>query len=162
MSGNLSSELDCVADEDHAAGGAGNGALDQQDVAFGIALHDLEVLCGDLLVTHVTSHFHAFEDTGRKGALANGARLAMVLMSAVRGRCAPEIVPLHHASEALTSARGRDINLHAGGDLLDSQFLADFEAVDGVEAKFHEALAWLYASLLKVAGGRLVELISLL
>src|SRR6056297_2876751 len=159
LSCHLSGLLDGVAHDDDAAGGAGNRALDEQHVALGVGLDDLEVLGGDLLVAHVARHPLALEHPRREGARADGAGLAVALVVTVRRRLAGEVVTLHHTGEALAPAGAGDVDERAGRDLLDGELLSDLESVDRVEAELDEALARCDARLLVVAGGRLRELL---
>ena len=75
-------------------------------------------------------------------------------------RAAAEVVALDRAGEALAPADAGDVDLAAGRDLLDRDFLADLESVNGLETQFHETLARGDPCLLEVAGGRLVELVG--
>ena len=150
-----------VAHEHDTAVRAGDGALDQQQVALGVGFDDLEVLRGDLLVTHVARHALALEHAGGERTRSDGARLAVALVVTVRRRLALEVVTLHDAGEALAAADGGDVDERAGRDLLDGELLADLEAVDGVEAEFDEALARRHAGLLEVSEGGLGQLVRL-
>ena len=58
----------------------------------------------------------ALEDPGRGGAGADGARGPVVLVVAVAGALALEVVALHAAGEALALADRGDVDLVAGGE----------------------------------------------
>src|SRR5690606_30510949 len=62
-----------VTDEHEPALGAGDRALDEDEVPLGVGLHDEEVLGGDLLVAHAAGHAGAAEHARRGGAGADGA-----------------------------------------------------------------------------------------
>src|SRR5690606_41932631 len=69
----LGRRLDGRTHDDIAAGMAGNGALDQQQAAFGVDTHDVEVLNGTGHIAQVASHALAGEDAARILRLADRA-----------------------------------------------------------------------------------------
>src|ERR1019366_7568613 len=83
----------------------------------------------------VTCHSGPLEHSGRCGAGTDRTRGPVLLVGAVRGSLAFEVVALHPASEPLALAHGRD-----------------------VESQLDEAHARLYAGFRVVTGIRLVEL----
>ena len=78
---------------------AGQRALDQEQVALGVAAHDGHLLDGDAVVAHPPGHARALEHLARVRAGADRAGLA-VRVGAVRLRSAPEVVALDGAGEA--------------------------------------------------------------
>ena len=144
--------LDGVADDDDAAVGTRDRALDEQQVALGVGLDDLQVERGHLLVAHLAGHPHPLEHPAREGARTDRARRPVVLVVAVAGALALEVVALHRAGEALAPADRGDVDLGAGGDGVDGDLLADLVAVDRVEAQLDQALAGGDVGLGEVAG----------
>ena len=140
--------------------GPGTEPFTQQQVALGVGLDDLEVQRRDLLVAHVAGHPQALEHAAREGARPDRAGGPVVLVVAVAGALALEVVALHRAGEALAPADGGDVDLGAGGDGVDEDLLADLEAVDRVEAQLEEALAGVDRRLGEVAGLGLGELLG--
>src|SRR6478672_10023651 len=105
-----SGPLHCVADENDAATGTGDGALDQQQALLGVDGLHLEVQDGDALATHATGHAHALEDTARGRGGADGTRLAVVAVRTVRSGDTLEVVALHDTGEALALRRADDVD----------------------------------------------------
>ena len=89
--------------------------------------------------TEVAGHLRALEDPGRRGAGADRARRAVVLVVAVRRALALEVVPLHAAGEALALGDRGDVDLLAGGEDRGVDLLADRVAARVVEAQLDEA-----------------------
>ena len=108
----------------------------------------------------VAGHAQALEHAAREGARTDGAGRPVVLVVAVAGALALEVVSLHGAGEALAAADRRDVDLRAGGDDVDGDLLADLVAVDGVDAELDEPLAGIDGDLAEVAGLGLVELLG--
>src|SRR5262245_64719932 len=81
-----------------------------------------------------------------------------MLVVAMAGTLATEVVALHRAGEALALADGGDVDLRAGGEHVDVDLLADLVAVDIVEADLDQPLACLDCGLAVLAGVRLVQL----
>ena len=101
--------------EHEPARGSGHGALDQDQLALAVGLDDLEVEGGDLLAAHPAGHPGALEHPGGRGAGADRARGPVVLVVAVAGALALEVVALHAAGEALALADRGHVDLVAGG-----------------------------------------------
>ena len=89
-----------------------------------------------------------------------GARCMLVV--AVAGALAREVVALHDAGEALAPADGGDVDPLARVEHVDLELLADRVAVDVVEAQLDQADARLDAGLGEVAGLGLGELAGVL
>jgi hypothetical protein len=83
----------------------------------------------------------------------------VVLVVAVAGALTLEVVALHGAGEALAAADAGDVDAATGRQRLDRDLLADFVAVDRVDAELHEPHAGLHAGLGEVAGDRLGQLL---
>ena len=88
-----------------------------------------EALGGRAHATHPPGHLHPPEDATRSGRTADGARLAVVPVRAVRGRHPVEPVALHDAGGALALARRGDVDAlpgleELGGELLAQRVLA--------------------------------------
>src|SRR6185312_15551246 len=102
------------SDDDLAALGARHCTPNEEEVALGIYLDDLEVLRGAAHHAHVTGHPAALEYAARGLALSDGSRRAMRHRHAVGCRQTAEIVALHHAREALADRGAGDIHRIAG------------------------------------------------
>ncbi|GMA88030.1 hypothetical protein GCM10025868_32800 [Angustibacter aerolatus] len=123
--------------EHDAAAGAGDGALDEQQTALGVDGVDRQVLGGHAHVAHATGHLQALEDaTGRRGA-TDRAGLAVVAVRTVGGADAVEAVTLHDARGALALGGADDVDLLAGGEDLDGDFLAEgvLTGIGGAQAR---------------------------
>src|SRR5262249_34025205 len=120
---------------------------------------DLEVERGHLLVAHVARHPQTLEHTTGERARTDRAGRTVVLVVAVAGALAAEVVALHAACEALAAADAGDIDTAAGREPLDRDLLADLEPVDRVDAELDQAHARLDAGLGVVPGDRLGELL---
>src|SRR5690606_7142873 len=162
MSVPLGARLDGVPDEDEAALRPRDGALDEQQVALGVGLHDGEVEGGGLAAAGPAGHAGAAEDPGGRGAGADGAGRPVHAVGAVAGTEATEAVALHDAAEALALADGGDVHALAGGEDVDRDLLADLVVAHVVEPQLDQADARLDAGLRVVAGEGLVELGGLL
>src|SRR5512133_688249 len=102
--------LGLLLDDDVPTLGAGDGALDEQQVVLGVHLGDLQVAHGHLGVAHVAGHAHAGEDAAGVARLADGAGSA-VEHGAVGRTAARKVVPLDDAGEALALADAGDVHL---------------------------------------------------
>src|SRR5262249_1476360 len=147
-----------VADDDDAPARPGHGPLDQNEVALGVGLDDLEVEGGDLLATETSGHLRALEDPAGERASADRARRPVHLVVAVAGALTREVVALHGAGPALAAADGGDVNPLALFEDLGGDLLADGEAVDVVEAQLDQLGAGVDPGLGEVAGLGLVQL----
>ena len=105
-------------------------------------------------MAHVAGHLDALEHAARERARPDRAGGPVVLVVAVAGALALEVVALHRAGEALALADGRDVDLRAGGEDVDLDLLADLEAVDRLEAQLDEPLAGVDRRLGEVPGAR--------
>src|SRR3954468_900003 len=151
--------LHCVADENDAATGAGNGSLDQQQALLGVDALDREVQDGDALATHATGHAHALEDTAGGRGGADGTRLAVVAVRTVRSGDTLEVVALHDTGEALTLRRAHDVDQLADLEgAVDGELLAGRELGGVGRADLGEVTSRGDARLVEVTGGRLVDL----
>ena len=68
-----------LPDQDQAAPGTGQAALDEEQVLLGVGTDDLDLLRRRLLVAHVARHAHALVHATGGRARADRARLAMVV-----------------------------------------------------------------------------------
>jgi hypothetical protein len=116
----------------HRIARARHRALDQQQVALGVDIGDLQALLGDPLVAHLARHPHPFEDAGGEGAGADRPRGADVV-GAVADRPATEVVALDPALEALADRDPRDLHLLAGLEGGDRHVVAYFDRVISAE-----------------------------
>src|SRR3954447_6620694 len=112
-------------DHDKATLGARDGTLQQDQALLDVHRVHGDVLGGDGVATHPAGHPGALEDVPGSGAGADGARLAVVAVRAVRGRDAMEAVTLHHAGVALALAGPRDVDLLARAEQLRAELLTD-------------------------------------
>ena len=78
-----------VAQHDHAAAGAGDGALHEHELALGVGPDDLEVEGRHPVAAHATGHPRPLEHPGRRGAGADRAGRPVVLVVAVGRRPGP-------------------------------------------------------------------------
>ena len=138
--------------------GPGDRAADQQQVALGVDLEDLEAALGDPLAAHPARHLHALEHAGGIGAGADRARRADVVR-AVGDRAAVEVVALDRALEALADRGRGDLHLLAGLELLDRELLADLR-LGGLVAELDQDPRGRRAGLLQVAERGLAQLRS--
>src|SRR5207248_5829537 len=102
--------LDGVANENEAAPRAGHGSLDEEDLALGVRLDDLEVQGGHPLVAHAPGHSGALEDPGRRRTGPDGPGGPMHLVDTMAGAEPGEVVALHDAREAFALADGGDVD----------------------------------------------------
>lgn len=108
-----------ILETDDAALGAGDGPADQDDAQLVVDHHDLEVLDGDVLVTHAAGHLLAGHDTASAALRGTGGTNGPVVLGvSVRRLLAGEAVALHASGEA-----------HAAGPRLDVDVLALLEPV---------------------------------
>src|ERR1700759_451265 len=110
--------------------GAGNGALDQQQVAVGVDRGDFKAALSAAFVAHLTRHPHPFEDARGEGAGADRTRGAHVVRT-VGDRTGGEVVFLDPALEALADRDPRDFHLLAGLEALDRDVVTDLRAILG-------------------------------
>src|SRR6185437_16918365 len=90
-------------DHDQAAVGARDSSLDQDDVVLGVDANDGQVANRDALVAVAAGHASALLGSAAAavaGQRADAAGRAVVLLDAVAGWQAGEVVPLHHACGA--------------------------------------------------------------
>src|SRR5664279_5605849 len=102
--------LGLLLDDDVPTLGAGDGALDEQQVVLDVHLGDLQVADRHLGVAHVTGHPHTGGDAAGVAGLADGAGRA-VEHGAVGRAAAGEVVPLDDAGEPLALAHAGDVDL---------------------------------------------------
>ncbi len=134
----------------------------EEQTAFRVCLDDLEVQRGDLLVAHVARHAETLEHAPGERARTDRARCTVVLVVAVAGALAVEVVALHAARETLAAADRGDVDLLAGSEGVRADLLADLETVDGLEPQLDDATARLHVGGGEVTRLRLRELLSLL
>ena len=107
---------------------------------FSVVVRTLPVLAG---------HLHALEHACRRGARADRARGAVLLVVAVRRALALEVVALHRAGEALALRDAGDVDPVALGEHVDHDRLADREVGEVVDPQLDEVLRRLDAGLLR-------------
>src|SRR5438093_1332141 len=102
--------LDGVTHRDPAALGAGNGALDQDQTALDVGLHDAQIERGDAIDTHVTGHLLVLE--GLAGILTSAGRTDRTMRNrhTVGGAQTTEIPALHAAGKTLTDRGAGDVD----------------------------------------------------
>ncbi len=105
--------------------------------------------------THATGHLHPLEDPGRGGTGADRSRRAVLLVVAVGGALALEIVALHGAGEPLALGHGDGVDPLARAHDLGGELLADLVPTGVVEPELDEVPARLHA------GGREMPLLRL-
>src|SRR5512132_2235159 len=115
-----------LADEDDPVGRAGDRAADVDQVTLRVDLLDPEVRLGVTLGAVVARHLLALDDARRVRAGSDGAR-ATVLRVAVGVRAAAEAPALHHALEAASLGRPRDLHLVAGSEDPHRDLVAEVE-----------------------------------
>src|SRR5690554_6292706 len=98
-------------EQDHGALGTGHGTVEENEVPLGVHTDHLEVEGGHLLVAYVAGHAHALEDTGGRGAGADGTGGTVLLVVAVRGVLVGEAMMLHHIGEVLVLGDTGDVGL---------------------------------------------------
>src|SRR5882757_6084221 len=138
---------------------AGHCALDQQEIALEIDFHDVEIECGNVAVTHVAGHFHALPHLARALALADGAGPAVRQGVTVTGATAAEVPALLPAGKTLAQAGAADVDgldAFEHGDL-DLGARGEVGALAVLQAELPQAITGGYASLLVMAGERLVD-----
>jgi hypothetical protein len=144
-----------AADEDDAAVRAGDRATDQDEVALGVDLDDLEVLHGDALATHAAGHARPAEGAARRRAGADGSRVAVLLLDAVSVAHAGEVVALHDTGVALAAAGARHVDEVTGAERRDGDRRAELgELVAVGHAQLGDRARGLDARLAQVAGER--------
>src|SRR5580692_8159073 len=104
----LRSGGDGLADEQQAAVGPGQSALDQEQPLGGIHFHQRMISGGDLVIAHVAGHSQAVLGlaalTSPSGMGRDRTGRAMLTFGAVRSALAAEVVSLHNAGETLALA----------------------------------------------------------
>src|ERR671923_62078 len=109
---------------DEAVFGAGNGALDEEQVPLHIDGVDREPDLRHALAAEPAGHPHAFEDAGRRGRGADRPRLAHVVRAVALGAAA-EAMALHGAGEALADRDAGDLDVLARLEGLDGDRFPD-------------------------------------
>src|SRR5262245_44237981 len=111
-----------ITHRDPAALGAGHRALNQDQAAINVGLHDLQIERGHPIDTHVAGHLLVLE--GLAGILTAAGRADRTVRDrdTVRGAQTAEIPALHTAGKALADRRASDVDILAddeviGGDL---------------------------------------------
>src|SRR6202034_2313621 len=106
---------------------------------------------------HAAGHPGSLEDTRRGGAGADRAGGPVVLVVAVGGALALEVVALHGPGEALALGDGDGVDPLAGAPQVGRQLLAHLVVADVVDPQFHQPPAGVDPGLLVVAEDRLVQ-----
>ena len=131
--------------------GTGNRAADEQQVALGVALDDLQVERRRAHVSELAGHAHALEHARRRGAGTDRARRPVTLVIAVRRALAGEVVALHHAGEAVALADAGHVDPLAGCEHVGLHDLAELEAGEVDDAQLGEVLRGVGVRRLQVA-----------
>src|ERR1700686_2762885 len=127
------------ADDQELVAVAGEGTLDEQEVALWDDVDDEQFLDGAGVDAHVARHALALEHASRRLALPDGSHVAVYL---VRGRAvargALHVVPLEHALEPEAARGAGDVDVLALLDERDRDLAAD--RVIGEELRVHAEL----------------------
>src|SRR5579862_2310847 len=117
-----------LLDHHEAAGGAGDGALDEDEVLVLLDLNDVEVSAGDLLDAPVAGHALSGVNALGDGVLAaEGAGGALAVGLAVRGGEAVEAPAADDAHEASALGGADDVDLLVGLEDADVKLGADLD-----------------------------------
>src|SRR5665811_845226 len=87
----------CLSHNHDGSLGAGNGTLEQQDVALVVDLDDIEVQHGRLVTAHASRHSLALEHASGGGTGADGTRGSVNIVDTVAGALALHPMALDHA-----------------------------------------------------------------
>src|SRR5437868_3268221 len=100
-----------VAHRDPAALGAGHRALEHDEAALDVGLHDAEIQRGDAVGAHVARHLLVLE--GLAGVLTAAGRTDRAVRDryAVGGAKTVEVPTLHAAGETLADRGARDVDI---------------------------------------------------
>jgi hypothetical protein len=109
--------------------------------------HNTQVESCHSVVSILSSHALALEDTARKRAIADRAAVAKVFMCPVTPRKSAHPVPFNDSSEPASLGASYDVNqLSSLEDLRDSQFATDFVVINVSNAEFTQHRKWAGAS----------------
>ena len=130
-----------LADDDDGVAVSGDGAADEDDVLLGVHSRDAHADGGDAAGAHVAGHSQAGIGAAGGHVLADGARVAEVLVGAVAGDKGVELVARDDAGHAAALAGAGDVDqlallehvahadllpdLELGGDVLGHADLAE-------------------------------------
>src|ERR1700743_1805741 len=117
--------LDGIAHRDPSALGAGNGALDEDQAALNVGLHDAQIERGDAIDAHVTRHLLVLEALARSLTSAGRTDRTMRYRHTVGGAKAAEIPALHAAGKALADRSTGDVDELADDEVIGLNFSAD-------------------------------------
>ena len=134
---------------------ARNSAANKNQIAVTVHLNHLEMLDGDLLVTILTSHALARENTTRIRVSGKTTRFTHIV-SAVTTGTAVEIVALDRTGKTVTFGNTRDVNHFHFGEIRSSEFLANRPIFKIFHVKFSEVTTNVEVSLFEMSNGRLV------
>ena len=140
-----------ILDIHDAALGAGDGAADRDHVELGIDLHDVQILDGDLVNTHVASLLLARENAGRIGAGTHGTGVTVNRTAAVAGGGTALAEALDNAGVAFALADAGDVDLVALGKEVGLHHVADFQLAVVLKTELFQVLEHAHAGLLQVA-----------
>src|SRR5690606_34891922 len=96
-------------------------------VAVCIHHHDFEILNGDALVAHVTTHAHPFNHTTRRGTCANRTGRARTVRRTMSNRLAAKTMPLDCTGETAPLALTDHIDPITDGKHVGFNLLALFD-----------------------------------
>src|SRR6185295_6791042 len=125
----------------HSVIRARNRPSHEEQILVSVNLHDLDAANGDAFITHASGHSLALGQPAAVPAVraqtTDRARRAVLSFRTVRSANSLEVVPLHHAREALALALANDIHEHLTFDVLERQGLAELEVagVLGIDLK---------------------------
>src|SRR5699024_10715981 len=151
--------LHAVAQEHHAALGAGDGAAHGDDAQLGVHLDHVQVHDGDLLVAHLAGTDGALDDLGHVAGSAQRADVAVHRAAAVGVALDCGAVALNNALVAVALADAGHVHTVAGGEDLGGELVAHLVLGAVVQTELLQNLLELgHAGLLLVADLGLGEL----
>ncbi len=124
-----------VAHRDPATLGAGDGAFHQDEPAFGIGLHHLEIERGDTIDAHVAWHLLVLKGLARILAAAGRADRAVRDRHTVGGAQAAEVPALHAAGKTLADRGPGHVDELPDHEMVSRDLGADRDQVAFVHAE---------------------------
>src|SRR6476646_4253051 len=142
-----------------AALGARNRALDKQEAALDVGLHDLEIKRRHAVDTQMTRHLLVLERLARILTAASAADRTVRDRHAMRGTQAGEIPALHTAGKALADSDAADVDELAGNEVIRGDFRADGNDRVLSHAELGELALWLDLLLAEISAVGLAHVI---
>src|SRR5579862_6400599 len=127
-----------VAHRDPAAFDAGHRALDHDEAARNVGLHDFEIERGHSVDTKMAGHFLVLEGLAGVLAAAGRADRAVRDRHAVARPEAGEIPALHAAGKTLAGRSAGDVDILADDEMIGRDLGADRDQAVVVDAEFGE------------------------